>query len=245
MKSSIKLSDCSGSEIPIIKESPTIANRLQQILFYKELGLSLESIKEIVTAPSFNATRALWEHHAKLLAKKEQLDLLIANVEKTIALKEGRATMTDQEKFVGFKQKLIEENEEKYGQEIRNKYGDQTVDQANRKLMNMSPEQYEEVARLGEELLEVLNAAFQAGDPAGDLAQEAVKLHRQWLSYYWHSYSKEAHIGLAQMYVDDERFRAYYDQKQPGTAAFLRDAVRFLPERKSSLAFRLECNRRS
>jgi len=75
----------------------------------------------------------------------------------------------------------------------------------------------------------VLNAAFQAGDPAGDpagdLAQEAVKLHRQWLSYYWHSYSKEAHIGLAQMYVDDERFRAYYDQKQPGTAAFLRDAV--------------------
>ena len=53
--------------------------------------------------------------------------------------------------------------------------------------------------------LEVLNAAFQTGDPAGDQAQEAVKLHRQWLGYYWNSYSKEAHIGLAQMYVDDER----------------------------------------
>lgn len=31
---------------------------------------------------------------------------------------------------------------------------------------------------------------------------------------------------LAQMYVDDERFTAYYDAQQPGTAAFLRDAVR-------------------
>jgi hypothetical protein len=50
-------------------------------------------------------------------------------------------------------------------------------------------------------------------------------LHKQWLSYYWSEYSKEAHAGLAQMYVDDERFKAYYDEKQPGTAEFLRDAI--------------------
>jgi hypothetical protein len=50
-------------------------------------------------------------------------------------------------------------------------------------------------------------------------------LHRQWLSFYWDSYSKEAHAGIAQMYVDDERFAAYYDAKQPGGAKCLRDAV--------------------
>jgi len=37
--------------------------------------------------------------------KREQLDLLIANVEKTIAAAERRAEMTDKEKFEGFKQK--------------------------------------------------------------------------------------------------------------------------------------------
>jgi len=57
------------------------------------------------------------------------------------------------------------------------------------------------------------------------LGQKAADLHRQWLSYYWDSYSKEAHAGLAQMYVDDPRFRAYYDEKQPGSAEFLRDAI--------------------
>src|SRR4051812_36038146 len=69
-------------------------DRLQQILFFKELGVSLQSIKDIVTDPSFHQGKALQEHHEKLLDKRKQLDLLIANVEKTIALTEGRMTMT-------------------------------------------------------------------------------------------------------------------------------------------------------
>ena len=32
--------------------------------------------------------------------------------------------MSNKEKFQGFKQKLVEENEKKYGQEIREKYGE-------------------------------------------------------------------------------------------------------------------------
>ncbi|MNR35357.1 HTH-type transcriptional activator TipA [compost metagenome] len=67
--------------------------------------------------------------------------------------------------------------------------------------------------------------AFKTGDPRGELAQKAADLHKQWLTYYWSHYSKEAHAGLAQMYVDDERFKAHYDEKQPGTAEFLRDAI--------------------
>ena len=76
-----------------------------------------------------------------------------------------------------------------------------------------------------EEVKTVLAEAFQTGDPAGELAQKAAALHKQWLMHYWDSYSPEAHANLAQMYVDDERFTAYYDAKQPGTAAFLRDAI--------------------
>jgi len=50
---------------------------LQQILFYRELGMSLESIKDIVHAESFDKAKALSEHRVKLLCKREQLDLLI------------------------------------------------------------------------------------------------------------------------------------------------------------------------
>lgn len=204
---------------------PKEVDTLQQILFYKELGVNLESIKEIINAPSFDGTMALKEHHEKLLEKREQLDMLIANVEKTIALTEGRIKMSDIEKFEGFKQKQIDENEKKYGKEIREKYGDEAVNKSNNKLKNMTKEEYDKITALGNEVIETLDAAFKAGDPAGELAQKAADLHRQWLSFYWDSYSKEAHAGIAQMYVNDERFTEYYDKKQPGTAEFLKEAI--------------------
>ncbi|MTI96269.1 MAG: MerR family transcriptional regulator [Firmicutes bacterium] len=198
---------------------------LQQILFFRELGFPLDKIREIITAPAFDKERALREHREQLLEKRAQLDALIANVDKTIAHNEGRITVSDKEKFQGFKKKLVAENEQRYGKEVREKYGDKTVEASNAKVMNMTEEQYAEVTKLNEELMAILQAAYQTGDPAGELAQKAADLHRQWLSYYWPEYNKEAHAGLAQMYVDDERFTSYYDKAQPGLAAFLRDAV--------------------
>jgi DNA-binding transcriptional MerR regulator len=200
-------------------------DRLQQILFYRELGVSLEGIMEIMAAPSFNSNLALKEHREKLLEKREQLDQLIANVDKTLAHNEGRMTMANAEKFEGFKQQIIDDNEQKYGQEIRAKYGSEQIDKSNNKLKNMTEEQYAEIEQLGVQVLEALAEAYATGDPAGDLAQKAADLHRQWLSFYWDRYTKEAHAGVAQMYVDDERFAAYYDKHQAGGAVFLRDAV--------------------
>jgi membrane-associated HD superfamily phosphohydrolase len=167
----------------------------------------------------------LEDHLVKLLAQRQQLDMLIVNVTKTMEYKKGSSKMNDKEKFEGFKKKLVEENEQKYGKEIREKYGDDQVENSNRKMLNMTKEQYDQFEKLGQEVQGTLEAAFATGDPAGELAQKAADLHRQWLCFTWSNYSKEAHAGVAQMYVDDERFTAYYDKKQPGTAAFLRDAI--------------------
>ncbi|MEH6990005.1 MerR family transcriptional regulator [Cytobacillus firmus] len=201
-------------------------DRLQQILFYRELGVSLDQIKEIITAPAFDAADALKEHREKLLEKRKQLDLLITNVEKTIASAEGRTTMSNKEKFEGFKKKMIEDNEKQYGKEIREKYGEETVEKSNAKLMNMTQEEHEAVTKLAEEVNSTLAQAMETGNPAGELAQKAAGLHKQWITFYWSEYSKEAHAGLAEMYVADERFKAYYDKIQPGAAEFLRDAIK-------------------
>ncbi len=201
-------------------------DRLQQILFYRELGVALETIAEIVSSPSFDGAKALREHRAQLLEKRTQLDHLIASIDKTIAFTEGRISMSDREKFEGFKQKLISDNEKKYGEEVRQRWGEETYKRSNAKVAKMTQEQYQEVSKLSEEVMETLRAAYKTGDPAGELAQKAADLHRQWLSFWWDGYNKEAHAGLAQMYVDDPRFTAYYDKEQPGTAEFLRDAVR-------------------
>lgn len=200
-------------------------DRLQQILFYRELGVNLDSIKEIMTSKTFDGVTALKEHREKLLDKRVQLDLLIENVDKSIQLTEGKIIMTDKEKFEGFKQKLVDENEQNYGKEIRAKYGEDAVNKSNAKVKGMTQTQHEEVTKLAESIAKNLKAAMETGDPAGELAQKTADLHRQWLSFYWDKYTKEAHAGVTQMYVDDERFTAYYDKIQPGAAEFLRDAV--------------------
>ena len=198
---------------------------LQQILFYKELGVELENVKKIMALPSFNKVDALKEHREKLLERKNRIELLISSIDKTIEQSEGRIVMSDKEKFEGFKKKMIEENEEKYGEEIRSKYGNETIDKSNQKLKNMSRDEYDKLETLTKQLEETLEKAFAQKDPSSELAQRAADLHRQWLCYYWESYSKEAHAQIVNMYVEDERFKAYYDKKNPGTAEFLRDAV--------------------
>lgn len=204
---------------------PNELDRLQHILFYRELGFSLEDIRGIVTSSEFDASHALKEHRERLLDQRKRLELLIANVEKTIAAKEGRIIMQDNEKFEGFKQKMIDDNEKKYGDEVRAKYGAEKVDLANRKLKNMSQEQYAELERLSSSLNDTLKAALASGDPGGELGQKTAALHRQWLAYFWDKYDKEAHAGLARMYVEDDRFSAYYEKIQAGAAVFLRDAI--------------------
>ncbi len=200
-------------------------DRLQQILFYRELGLQLDEIDKILASVDFDETAALQSHLDALRARKYQLDELIANVEKSLLAAKGDTKMSNDEKFKGFTKKLVDENEKKYGKEIREKYGDETVDKSNAKVMGMTEEQYAEMEKLSEELNETLKAAFEQGDPASELAQKTAALHKKWLCFYWDTYSKEAHKGVTQMYVDDPRFTEYYDKIAPGCAPFLRDAV--------------------
>ena len=133
--------------------------------------------------------------------------------------------MSDGEKFEGFKQQMIDENEATYGVEIRKQYGEEAVNKSNAKLQQVTREEYEEWTRLGNEVKATLAEAFKTGNPASDTSQKAAELHKQWLTFTWDKYSNEAHAELAQMYVDDERFKAFYDAEQPGTAEFLRDAI--------------------
>jgi len=198
---------------------------LQQILFYRELGFALDDIKKLLHSTDFDKGQAFLNHLSELHIKRKRLDTLILNVTKSISAMKGELIMKDNEKFEGFKKDLIHENEQKYGTEIRAKYGDKAVDESNTHLMNMTKEQYDEGERLRIVLDKALISALETGNPAGEKAQEACELHRQWLGFYNPHYSKEYHMGLGEMYVADERFKEYYEKIAPGCAEFLRDAI--------------------
>lgn len=199
---------------------------LQQILFYRELGLSLEEIGRLVKDPEFDREKALSGHLKALLEKKNQLELLIGNVRKTLESLRGEE-MNDKEKFEGFKRDLLRENEEKYGEEIAEKYGKKAVEDSNARLMGMTEEDWKKQQELEQEFAAALKEAMESGDPAGEDARRACELHGQWLSMFWGKgrYSLDAHRAMGEMYAADERFRAYYDKIKEGAAGFLRDAL--------------------
>ncbi|SOC41916.1 MerR family transcriptional regulator [Ureibacillus acetophenoni] len=200
-------------------------DRLQQILFFRELDVELDTIISIMNNPEFDKTKALQTHLSKLEEKKSRLEKLISTVENTIAHEKGEILMSNEQKFEAFKDKLISENEEKYGEEIREKYGEKTVEESNKIFKNMSQEKYDVMVKLGEEVLELLTKALETGDPTSTIAQEVALKHKQWLTFTWPSYSKEAHRGLADMYVADERFKAYYEKCGDGATEFLKEAI--------------------
>jgi DNA-binding transcriptional MerR regulator len=135
---------------------------LQQILFYRELGFSLEDIKLLLSAPDFDRMNAFTSHLSALYAKRERLDVLIKNVAQSVATMKGEEYMTDQEKFAGFAQQLIDENEQKYGAEAREKYGDAAVDQSNAHLKGLTRAQYDEGERLRLAFEEALRPPLRA-----------------------------------------------------------------------------------
>ncbi|MDO5411226.1 MAG: MerR family transcriptional regulator [Lachnospiraceae bacterium] len=200
---------------------------LQQILFYRELGMSLKEIDHILKDPEFDRENALYSHLSALLLKKSQIELLIDNVSRTISAMKGECVMHDREKFEGFKQKMVDDNEAKYGKEIREKYGDKAVDESNSRVKGMSEAKWQQAQELSELINRTLKEAFEEGDPAGETAQKACALHKEWLCMFWPEgmYSPQAHKILAESYVADERFTAYYDKIAAGCAKFLRDAI--------------------
>lgn len=200
-------------------------DRLQLILFYRELGFGLHDIAKLLDDPGFDETEALIGQREKLMKERSRLDLLITNVEKTISAKKGESQMAEHEKFEGFKKQLVEDNEAAYGKEIREKYGDAEVDRSNAKMLGMDQQRYEAFKRLEQEILEKLERALKEREPEGSSGQEIADLHRQWLGFTWGSYELQAHAGLAEMYVADERFAAYYEKAGKGAAQYLRDAI--------------------
>lgn len=202
---------------------------LQQILFYRELDVPLADIGRLLDADAGDRAAALKRHLRALETRRARLDTLIATVCTTLAAEKGELTMTDQEKFAGFMHEKVQENENKYGREARSRYGDAAVDAQNDRLCGMSKEQWDNTEQLRVEINHALREAMAEGDPASAAAQRACALHRQWLTVYWGeaAYSKEAHLGIAEMYVSDPRFCSYYDaEAAPGAAAFLLSALR-------------------
>lgn len=192
--------------------------QLQQILFYKELGFSLEKIKEIIDQPDFDLIHALEQHKKALRGRQERLYHLIETVDRTILHLKGHAIMSEKKLFEPFNT----EQQEEYEREAAQRWPE-TYKESARRWKSYSDA---EKSRIGEEgnavYLDLVAALDQ--DPGSEMVQKIVARWHQHLRYFYEP-SVEMLRGLGRMYVDDLRFAANFARIHPDLAQFHQKAI--------------------
>ena len=193
--------------------------RLQQILFYRELGIPLEDIKKIIGRRDFDVLGALGSHKDALKKQVTRLNRLIQTVDNTINHLKGNTIMSEKSYFEGFS----EEEQEKYAQEAEELYDAESVRESNRKWKTYSAAKKEAIMAEGKAVYTDMIAAMPKGAASADV-QAIVERWRRHLEYFW-TPNLDQLIGLANGYNDDPRFKANFDKMHPGLAEFMRAAV--------------------
>lgn len=132
--------------------------------------------------------------------------------------------MTDKACFESLKAAAVRHNERAYGEEARERFGNDAVDAANARLLSMDEEAWNDLGQLESAVIEQLVCAREAGDARGREARELAAMHARWIELHWGegAYSPEAHRRLAHGYLADDRFRSYYDSRAgEGATEFL------------------------
>ncbi len=202
-------------------------DKLQMILFYREMGLPLEEIRTLISSNDFNQDEALNNHLTTLIAKKISLEKMILNVTQTINARKEGTKMSNNEKFNGLE--FIAQNESKYGDELREKYGDEVINKSFEKLKKAS---YQDIQTATETLNNSLLTAFKTNDPSSDKAQHACENHKKLLLMTWPDglYSKQSQLALVESFTQDDRFISYYENLEKGMMNFFYQATKIYCE---------------
>lgn len=193
--------------------------KLQQILFYRELDMPLEQIKEIMKRNDYNLTQALEEHKNQLGKRIKRLEKLIATVDLTLNLIQGEEIMDKKVLFDAFN----EEEEAKMEQEALQMYDPDTVKESYKKWRTYSDAEKQKIGDEGNAVYQGFLEAMSKG-PDSPEAQACVVRWRQHMNYFWMP-NTEHLLGLANLYNDDPRFRKNFDKIHPELADFVRKAV--------------------
>ncbi len=199
--------------------------KLQQILFFRELDFSLEDIKNFLSSPNFDKTHCLSLHKELLWEKRQRLDNIIASLDKTLISLEGEIEMSKKEMFNSFDMKAIEDHKAKYAEETKKKYGgSDAYKESQNKTSKYNKDDWQNIMGDASEIYKGL-ALLMDKDPSTNEVQDLVEKWRSHISKNFYNCTPEIFRGLALMYTADERFTANIDKYGEGLAQFLSDAM--------------------
>ncbi len=197
---------------------PSALLRLQQILFYKELGLSLDEIREVLDQPEFDVARALEAHRRALQQRLGQLERLISTVDRTIAYLNGEESMDAKELFTGFS----DEQQAEYERQAEALWGE-SVRESSRKWKAYSAARQAQIKAEGQAIYQDLLDQLDQ-PPDSPAVQANLARWHQHLRYFFEP-SAEVLRALGRTYNDDPQFNAAFQRLDPRLAPFMRAAI--------------------
>jgi DNA-binding transcriptional MerR regulator len=194
--------------------------RLQQILFLRELGLSLDEVRKALDRPDYDLLEALEDHRRALLDRRQRLERLVATVEKTIRFLKGNLEMETKELFGGFN----EEKQKEYEVQVAQRYGEETLNESRRRWGSYTAAQKQQIMDEGNAIYADLVQAIRLG-PESPQAQAGIARWHQHLRYFYEP-NTEILLGLGDLYNEDPQFSANFARLHPGLAEFMREAIK-------------------
>ena len=198
-------------------------DRLQQVLLYRELGFPLEEVATLLDDPDADQAAHLRRQHRLLRERIERTQAMVAAVEKEMEARQMGISLTPEERFEVFGDRLTEE----YEAEAEQRWGDtEAWAQSQRRTVAMTKEDWLRVKAEGDDLERRFVEVMRSGSaPDSAAAMDLAEEHRQQISRNFYDCPPEMHAGLGRMYVEDERFTAYYERLAEGLAQYVSTAV--------------------
>ena len=186
--------------------------RMQEILFYRELDFSLKTIAQILSSPDYDKQQALMRQRKLLLAKKERLERLIDALD---SMEKGEGFMKPNNEY--------EDLKNKYAEEVRQRWGSTDA----YKESQQRNTDFSQAASLLDAVFEEFAELDRSGtSPDDEAAKIQVEKLQRCITDNFYTCTNEILAGLGQMYAADVRFKNYIDKHGEGTAEFVSQCIK-------------------
>lgn len=197
--------------------------RLQEVLFFRELGFALDEINRIVSQPGYDRAIALERQRELLEARADHLLALVDAVDRAVRAERTGTAMTNEEMLEVFG----DFDPAEYEEEADERWGDSDAyQQSVARTARYTRQDWETIKAENETIYGLFLDLMAAGEAAnGVAAMDAAEEHRAHITKWYYDCSKTIHAGLGQMYVTDARFQENIDKAGEGLAEYMAAAI--------------------
>jgi DNA-binding transcriptional MerR regulator len=199
---------------------------LQQILFFRELGIALNDIQKILTNDDFDKIKSLKKQRAALLSDVERSNVLIKTIDKTILHIEGKVTMQVEEFFDPIKlcDSKIHKEYEKYLVD-KGILSQAEMNDSWNKIKQWKQSDWDRFKTEGNKfylnMTDAILNEYSAGSPH---VQDLVNKQYLLISPLW-TFNQASYIKLAKSYETDDNFQKFCGLFHPNLHGFLIESM--------------------